>query len=154
MTIVIGPYTTRQECDAQLPYKLEEALQRYVDTCVHEPIRRPVTLPYEFLREQVVKDQWEEIRPSSVGPMTQLHVLLQFDRKVKDRVLEQQRRDVVASRLWVAGSCLAWMLWLLAVMYGYLRIDLKTGGVYRGRLRFAAVLAILGPVAAALLVVA
>ena len=41
-----------------------------------------------------------------------------------------------------------------AVIYGYLKVDLATGGVYRGRLRFAAALAILGPVAAALLVVA
>ena len=53
----------------------------------------------------------------------------------------------------MAGGGLAAVLWLLAVMYGYLRVDLKTGGAYRGRLRFAAVLAILGPVAAALLVV-
>ena len=111
-------------------------------------------MPYEFLRQEVVKGQWEEIRPSSVGPMTRLYVLLQFDRKMKDRIVEEGRRSVVAGRLWLAGGGLAAMLWLLAVMYGYLRIDLKTGGAYRGRLRFAAALAILGPVAAALLVVA
>ena len=84
--------------------------------------------------------------------MTRLYVLLQFDRKVKSRIIDECQRSVVAGRLWMAGGGMAAILWLLAVMYGYLRIDLKTGGTYRGRLRFAAALAILGPVAATLLV--
>ncbi len=153
-TIVIGPYTTREECNAELPGELQKALNRYVETCMGQPAGgRPVALPYEFLRQEVVKGEYAEIRPSSVGPMTRLYVLLQFDRKIRDRIVAEGQRNTVAGRLWVAGSCLAAMLWLLAVMYGYLRVDLKTGGAYRGRLRFAAVLAILGPVAAALLVV-
>ena len=155
MTIVIGPYTTHEECIAELPGELQKALNRYVETCMGQPAGwRPVALPYEFLRQEVVKGQCEDIRPSSVGPMTRLYALLQFDRKTRDRIVEEGRRNTVAGRLWVAGGGLAAMLWLLAVMYGYLKVDLKTGGAYRGRLRFAAVLAILGPVAVALLVVA
>ena len=154
-TLVIGPYTTREECNAELPGELQKALNRYVETCMGQPAGwRPVALPYEFLRQEVVKGEYAEIRPSSVGPMTRLYLLLQFDRKIRDRIVAEGRRNTVAGRLWVGGSCLAGMLWLLAVIYGYLRVDLKTGGAYRGRLRFAAVLAILGPVAAALLVVA
>jgi hypothetical protein len=156
MTVRVGPYTTRQECEAVLPGKLQEALNQYVETCLGEPAgTRYVALPYAFLRQEVVRGEWEEeIQSPSVGRMTQLHVLLQFDRKVKNRIVDERRRAVVAGRLWMTGGGLAWVLWLLAVMYGYLRIDLKTGGVYRRRLRFAAVLAILGPVAAAVLVVA
>jgi hypothetical protein len=154
-TIVVGPYTSWQECEDDLPAELQKALNRYVEMHLGQPAGvHPVALPYEFYRDQVVKGKWEEISPSSVGPMNRLYVLLQFDRKVKDRVLDEYRRNVVAGRLWIAGGCLAGVLWLLAVMYGYLRFDLKTGGLYRRRLRFAAMLAILGPVAAALLVVA
>jgi hypothetical protein len=82
--------------------------------------------------------------------MTQLHVLLRFDREVKDRILKERERGVVAGRLWIGGSGLAVLLWLLTVSYGYLRTDLATGGTYRGRLQFAAALAILGPVTVAL----
>jgi hypothetical protein len=154
-TIVVGPFTTWQECEDDLPAELQKALNRYVETCLGQPAgAHPVRLPYEFFRDQVVKGKWEEIGPSSVGPMARLYVLLQFDRKVKDRILDEYRRNVVVGRLWITGGGLAGVLWLLAVMYGYLRFDLKTGGLYRRRLRFAAVLAILGPVAAALLVVA
>jgi hypothetical protein len=154
MTIVVGPYATPQECDDELPGELHKALNRYIETYVGRPAAaQPVTLPYDFLRDEVVKSKWEEVAPSSVGPMTRLYVLLQFDRKVKSRIIDECQRSVVAGRLWMAGSGLAVVLWLLAVMYGYLRIDLKTGGAYRGRLRFAAVLAILGPVAATLLAV-
>jgi hypothetical protein len=153
MTIVVGPYATPQECNDELPAELQRALNRYVQGHVSQAAgARPIALPYDFLREEVVKGQWEELAPSSVGPMTRLYVLLQFDRKVRERILDQYRQNVVAGRLWIAGSGLAGLLWLLAVMYGYLTIDVKTGGLYRRRLRFAAVLAILGPVAAALLV--
>ena len=153
-TIVVGPYATPQECDDELPGELHKALHRYIETYVGRPAAaQPVTLPDDFLRDEVVKSKWEEVVPSSVGPMKQLYVLLQFDRKVKSRIMDECQRSVIAGRLWMAGSGLAVILWLLAVMYGYLRIDLKTGGAYRGRLRFAAVLAILGPVAAALLAV-
>jgi len=156
-TIIVGPYPTRQDCDAELPNELQKELNRYVELCMGQPAGTTrVELPYEFLREEVVRGEWEEETWSTSldRKMTQLHVLLQFDRKVKDRILEERQRAVVAGRLWMTGGGLAAMLWLLAVMYGYLRIDLATGGAYRGRLRFAAILAILGPVAAAILVAA
>jgi hypothetical protein len=152
MTIVVGPYATPQECEDELPIELHKAASRYMAVHLgHAGGDYRVALPYDFLRNEVVKEKWEEIRPSSVGPMNRLHVLLQFDRKVKDRVLEEYRRGVVAGRLWLAGGGLAAVLWFLAAAYGYLRIDMKTGGRHRRGLRFAAVLAILGPVAVALL---
>jgi hypothetical protein len=155
MAIVLGPWPTRRECEADLPKELQKALDRYAEMCLGEPVGGSVALPYDFLRQEVVKEQWEEeVQSPSVGRMTQLHVLLRFDHKVKDRILEEQQRGIVTSRLWMGGAGLAAVLWLLGVLYGYLRIDLATGGAYRGRLRFAAALAILGPVAAALLVVA
>ena len=34
MSIMVGPYTTRQECDAHLGEALQEALDRYVEICL------------------------------------------------------------------------------------------------------------------------
>lgn len=121
MSIAVGPYTTRAECDAQLPSALQKALDRYVEAYLGEEVRRRIVLPADYLR-QLVKDQWEEVREYSVGPMTTLHVLLEFDRQAKDRVLDKLRRTKVAGRLWFAG--VGWVAWLVLLggVYGYLRI--------------------------------
>jgi phosphate/sulfate permease len=121
MAVVVGPYTTRQECDANLPEAIQEAVDQYVEVCLGPEEIDAVRLPAEYLRQQLVKDQWEEVRQHSVGPMTQLHVLLQFDRKVKDRVLKEHRQAVVAHRLWLTGAGLAAALGLLAAAFGYLK---------------------------------
>lgn len=121
MSIAVGPYTTRAECDAQLPSALQEALDRYVEACLGGEVRRRIVLPADYLR-QLVKDQWEEVRQHSFGLMTTQHILLEFDRKAKDRVLDQLRRTKVAGRLWFAG--IGWAVWLalLGGVYGCLRI--------------------------------
>ncbi len=111
-----------------------------------------IRLPTEYLRQQLVKDQWEETREYSVGPMTHLHVLLQFDRQVKDRVVEENRRVVVAGRLKAVGRWAAAGLVMLTVAFGYLKIDLATDGAYRRRLRLAAVLALLALIAAVVVI--
>ena len=144
MSIAIGPYTTRAECDAKLPEALQEALGEYVNVCLGDQAVYDVRLPADDLRGQLVKAQWEEIRQLSVGPMIWLHVQLHFDRKIKDRILEAHRQAVIGRRLHVAATWSAIGLALLAVAFGYLKIDLTTGGVYRRRLRLAAVAAILG----------
>ena len=125
MSIMVGPYSTRQECDAHLGEALQEALDRYAEICLGERPTTRITLPPDLLRRQLVEDEWEEVGQYSVGPMTQLHVLLQFDRKLKDRVLEEYRRGIVAGRLWYAGVALAAVLAALTAGYGYLKM---TGG--------------------------
>ncbi len=122
MSVVVGPYSTRQECDAQLPAALQEALDRYVETCLGRRPAERIAMPSDELRRRIVVDQWEDVRQYSVGPMTQLHVLLQFDRKMKGRVLEECRQAVVAGRLWYAGAGSAAVLLLLTVAYGYLKM--------------------------------
>lgn len=146
MTRCIGPYSTRKECDDRLPDELQAALGCYVEACLGDQSTRNIRLPNDYLRQQLVKAEWEEVRPYSVGPMVQLHVLLQFDRKVKDRVLEAYRQGLVEERLRVVAFYSAVGLLVLAAWFAYLKIDLLTNGVYRGRLRFAVGMAILGVV--------
>jgi hypothetical protein len=154
MTIVVGPFTTRQECDAKLPEELQKALFSYAEMYLGQSAGRNVeiVLPADYLRQHLVKDQWEEVRQYSVGPMTRLHVLLAFDQDVKNRVVEAHRQGIVAWRIRVMGVVLGVVLGLLAVAYGYLKTDLATAGAYRGRLQLAAGLAILGIIAAAMFV--
>ncbi len=121
MSVAVGPYTTRAECEAQLSAELQKALDRYAEVCLGGDAPERIVLPTDYLR-QLVKDRWEEVRQYSVGPMTTLHVLLEFDHKAKDRVLDEHRRTQVAGRLWSAG--LVWAAWLalLGVVYGSLRL--------------------------------
>ena len=153
MNIVVGPYTTRAECDAKLPDALHEAFGHYVDVCLGDQATDGIRLPDDYLRQQLVKAEWEETRQYSVGLMTRLHVLLQFDRKVKDRVLEEHRQAIVAQRLRLVGAWAVMGLALLAVLFGYLKTDLATGGAYRGRLRWATAIVILGLLGVVIVVV-
>jgi hypothetical protein len=147
MSMVVGPYTTRQECDAKLPEAVQEALSRYAETAVGPEAVGMVRLPDDYLRHDVVVNQWEETRQYSVGPMVLLHLQLQFDVHVKSRVREAYRQAVVAERLYAAGTWSAIAIAILTVLFGYLKIDLATGGAYRGRLRLGAATVILGLVA-------
>jgi hypothetical protein len=123
--ISIGPYATRDECDAKLPDAFQEALDRYADACLDENIARRVRLPSDYVRRQVVKDKWEETRQYSVGRMIHLHVLLEFDRQVKERILEACRQTLVAGRLWWAGGTFAAVWGILAVLYEGLKWSAK-----------------------------
>jgi hypothetical protein len=149
--ITVGPYTTRLECETKLPEAIGEAVNQYAEICFGPDAVGKVDLPDANLCRRLVKERWEEITQSSVGPMTQLHVLLQFDRKVKDRIADACNQVVIRQRLWITGIGVTGVLGLLAVAFGYLKIDELTGGAYRGRLRLTAALAILGLVAAAVM---
>ena len=154
MSVVVGPYTTRQECDAKLPEALQEALDRYVETAIGPNAVRVTHLPIEELRHEMVIHQWEETRQYSVGPMIRLHVRLQFDARVKGRVLDAYRQAIVAQRLRSVATWAALGLTLLAVCFAYLKIDLATAGAHRNGLRWGAAAAILGLGALALVIVA
>ena len=126
MPVTIGPYTTRLECDEKLPAALQEAVNQYVEECLGLPAAGELQLPVDFFG-RLVKEQWEEVSQHSFGPMVQLHVLLQFDRKAKDRILEAQRQAVVARRLRTTGIGVAAGLGLLAMFFGYLKMGAVKG---------------------------
>ncbi len=149
MSISVGPYTSRAECDAQLPEALQKALDQYVEACLGDQTSEEVRLPSEELRQKVVKDVWQETRQYSVGPMIQLYALLEFDRPMKDRVLDAHRQALVDRRLQMVAIWASLGLSALAIMFGYLKTDLATGGTYRNRLRLIALTILLGVVAVA-----
>jgi hypothetical protein len=97
-------------------------------------------LPLDFLEEHVVKGQWEEraFSPALERDMYNLHVLMSFDREANTRLLETVRQTVVTERLIGIAGLLILSLLLLSIIYGYLKVDLATGGSYRWRLRLVA----------------
>ncbi len=122
MSIDVGPWATRLECDAHLPEALQEALDKYVTICLGDEAAGKVRLPPDELRKALIREEWEETRQYTVGPMRHLHVLLAFDPKFKDHVQQQWRREIVAGRLWGAGGAVAAVLSVLLVSFGYLKI--------------------------------
>lgn len=122
----LGPYTTRLECDAQVPDALEKALAEYVELHLGREAADRVRLPADELRSYI-KDQWEEVLPLSVGPMMQLHLRLEFDSKFQKQVQDAWRRLTVAVRLRQAALALAGVLALLALVYIGLRLPAARG---------------------------
>jgi len=134
--IVVGPYTTRLECDRALPAELRRAAADYVRLCLGDDAkyRWRVRLSDDYLRGNVVKATWEETKETSVGPMTQVHVLLSFDRKTKALVQQQSDNAQAEERIFYAGIGLGAILLVLAATYAVLKIDIATKGTYRKRL--------------------
>lgn len=163
MVVAVGPYKSWEECEGALDQKLREGVEQYVETFAErEPDLDPRTaarvhLPLDYVHNSIVKDfHCERIvsRTPAIGSMIQLKVLLGFDRQANVRIQEAARSVIVADRLRWSGLGLAGVLLSLLAAYAYLKTDLATHGAYRGRLRLAAIMTILGVCAAAVLAAA
>jgi hypothetical protein len=122
-TIVVGPYTTRLECDTHLPVALEEALAEYVEACLGREAVARVRLPRGELERLLLHQQWEETKEyATVGPMKNLHVLLQFDRKLKGYITQRWKEAIIADRLWITGGTISGVLVLLTGLFVFLKI--------------------------------
>jgi len=162
--VTVGPCLNRLECDRELPDELHKAVNEYAAAYAGRRARGHVRLPLDYLLSEVVKEEWPEEKqvvitpngqiPEKSVPMIQLHVLLEFDHAVNARIQEEWDKVVVAERLYRMGALAVIVLAVLFGAYAYLKIDLATGGAYRGRLRLAAAGVIVLLVLVALLVVA
>ncbi len=150
MVFVVGPYTTRLECDQAIDEPLARAVGEYADLYLGRDAAGKATLPVSFLRKHVIKDQREEIFQSSVGPMVRVHVRLLFDARTNTELKESYRRTIVEERLWYAGGGLGAILIVLAGCFAVLKFEQATGGNYRGRmvvLFFVGVVLVVGALA-------
>lgn len=147
--VVAGPHSTRADCDEELPAKLTEAVNRYIDSYLGEGASHLVSLPPGYVKDEIVQADYEETYNASFGPMKNLHVQLAFDRKVCSelkRRYHQALADLRMKEVAIGGGS---VLLLLGAMFSYLKLDTATRGYYTGRLRVATALAILGGGAAA-----
>ncbi len=121
MRVPVGPYTTLQECEANLPEAIRQAVKEYADRDFPEVTGTSWLPDADFCRE-LIKDRWEEVKQFSVGPMTQLYVLLQFDRKAREQIADACQQGVVQRRVWFAGEGMAAVMGVLALLYGSLKL--------------------------------
>jgi len=145
--IVVGPYTTREECDKKLPEELQLAVDDYAVKFVNPRASGRVQLPPDYLQGSLIRDTWEERRvfplsPSLHSPMIQLHVLVGFDAKAVEMIRNAWKRIVVEERVYRLAAVGIVLLSLLTIAWAYLRLDLSTAGRYRWRLRLAAAAAL------------
>ena len=74
-----------------------------------------------------------------------------FDERARADFERMWRNAVVQDRLWYIGGGGALVLALLATLYGYLKLELRTDSASRGKLQLAATLVALIVAAGALL---
>ena len=139
--VKVGPFSTDLECKNALPSALDMAVNDYVGLLVNNPEARTagVSLPRERLEELVVAEKYQQRIQSSVGPMVQLHALVEFDTKVQEMLRDEWKNVQIRERLLVAGLAFGSVLLLIAAAYGFLRLDLATEGKARGRILLAVI---------------
>lgn len=130
-----------------LPIALNGAVADYVRTKLKLGARagQHVHLESDYLRDSLVgADVWVEPLSLSLGEFVRVHALVKFDREANSIIHEAWDHQRLAGRLWSAGGFLALVLFFLALVYCYLKIDQVAAGPRRRLLRFAAILVILG----------
>lgn len=140
-----------------------EAVARY--TKLLEPdLPVQLELPTHAVFSMLVSEAWQSAAETSdaiplepaqkYGELVNLHVLLKFDADTRQQLASLCRQKAVEDRTLFLGCGLAVLLALLGMVLLYLKIDLATHGVYRGRLRLAVAATILLVVIAAMLAMA
>jgi hypothetical protein len=146
-----GLYASVPECQRALEQAIEKETKSYVEEYLGAGSSEIIDVPRSYLRSHITKARFSEVVNVSIGPMQQTHALLEFDDDARARFYESWRKAVVNRRLWYVGAGGAIVLGLLSTLYGYLRLDLRTGGAHRGRLQLAATLVALITAAGVLL---
>jgi hypothetical protein len=119
-TLVVGPYSTIEECAEQLRPALRDAATEYIEHVVGSDATE-ISLPDADLRGQVVRELWQEPFQSSVGPMVKLHALLEFDSAMQKQVEQLWRTARIHDRLRYVGAAMAGVLLCLSGAHVWLR---------------------------------
>ena len=117
VAVVVGPYTTRLECDKEMEEQLRQAVAEYAALYLGDGQAHSVTLPDDFLRGHLLKDQWEEPFRASVGPMVRLHARLLFDNRVNTELKAALRCAIIEQRLWTTGAVLGAVLAVVSIAF-------------------------------------
>jgi len=153
MTVSSGPWSSVPECQHALDEEVLAATNNYINEYLGNPQAASlVNISPNYLRQHVRKTEHAEIVDSpAVGQMHQLHAQLEFDERARADFERMWRNAVVQDRLWYIGGGGALVLALLATLYGYLKLEMRTDSAGRGKLQLAATLVALIVAAGALL---
>jgi hypothetical protein len=139
-------HASEREARRALEEELVLAVNEYIAEYLHEP-RAPLFLRYSLqeIKSRLLKPEYQhhEIREFGFGIMHQTHAMLEFPlefRQELDRRWQQVQQGVRV--LLTASVALGVVLGLVGI-FGYLRVEQRTGGSFAARLQFLAVTAIL-----------
>ena len=157
VAVVSEPYTTKPECDEHIDRLITIETAEYLDELLGEQrfamysnqseSRRwhwarnrlsELDITPHFIRQNICKDEFDEIVASSVGPMHKVHVLMKFDKDVEVALRRKWKESQIAERLTMVGVGAAALLSLVGMVFAYLKIDTVTKGFYTRRLQVAA----------------
>ena len=145
-----GPFARAQDCWHEFDSQIVKATDEYIAEHLGESfatqfihydartIRTRFLKPENIYHEQIVV---------SIGPMHQVHGLLEFKPELRNELDQRWAQVTRYSRVTQVGLGSFALLALLSVVFGYFRLDNATRGYYTGRLQFltaAAILAIVG----------
>ena len=139
LVVAVGPYSTEVECQREMPAKLRQALDDYLELHWPAGLRPRVDASLDMLLSKqfnIVREMYRETVQSSFGPMQMLHARLVFGDEVKQWCQELARERLLYRRLAVAGGLLGLVFGAMTVAWGYLRLGPTAG---RGSRLLAAV---------------
>jgi len=150
------PFSTVQGCSDALDEALVKETNDYIDWRLHQPSGRASQLldfDLDYINRHLVKERYhQELDVNLVGRMQRKYALLEFDQGFRDAVTRQWDDIRASSRLLLAGLFGGSILGLLGLLFSFFKLDNATRGFYTGRLQFATMAAILGLIAAGVLV--
>jgi len=158
MSVRSGRFVTLPECQRELDRQIKSEADHYINEYLGDDAAALVDIPLSYLKDRVKKAEYVEIVNSqkladlNLGHMYEIHARLEFDDQARADFRRQWHNAEVVNRLWYTGGAAALVLALLATLYGYLKLDLRTGGAHKGRLQLAATLVALIAAASVLLV--
>jgi len=138
---VTGFGKTQAECEANLDDELQRAFSSYVRRRQGTEDAGEVQFPADELRKFIVRSSQDQVESGTLGPILRTTAVVDFERAYQTFRLSH--------KLWYLAGGLGAVLLVLSLAYGYLKIDLATGGAYRWRLRLAAVAILCGMAATA-----
>jgi hypothetical protein len=140
-----GPFLRFDDCWNDLRLKVDEAAISYrIHNSVgggYRPTSRPLSEP---LRKQLMAEKFLEIGDSSVGNTMTLYVRVAFTQEATAAMRAWQADLLAQNRTMFTTIVGGLLVGLIAVAYGYFRVDTATLGYYTWRLRFVALFFVIG----------
>jgi hypothetical protein len=144
-----GPNLNFDTCWNELRRKVEEAARDYRSRSMWGDKYHPPypTMP-EQIRNQLMAEHFLERGDSSVGETMTLYTRVVFTPQAMGAVRAWQKDLLAENRMLFATIVGGLVVGMVAVAYGYFRIDTATLGYYSWRLRFVALFFVIGIVIA------
>lgn len=145
-----GPFARAQDCWNAFDDEIVKATDQYIAEHLGESFATQFihydakTIRTRFLKPENIYNEQIVV---SIGPMHQVHGLLEFRPEFRSELDQRWAQVTRYSRVTQVGLSSFALLALLSVVFGYFRLDNATRGYYTGRLQFltaAAILAIVG----------